>query len=189
MIEECTKNHPRSVRRLTARPAERPCGASTIQGVHGVGQRSKNPPLETSTGTPLARECGQTCHLHKHSCWRTKDRVPYVSMFGVQKVALKILPLVMVLWATLAIVGSAVHLVNESEAATQGAAMKTGLGLCAVSVALLMSTKVRRIRVPELARKLLPRRLTPLRASYPKVTHRAPRIRPPTLQLLQVSRT
>jgi hypothetical protein len=109
-------------------------------------------------------------------------------MFAVRKAALKILPLLVVLWATLAIVGGAVHLVNKSEAA-QDAAVKTGLGLCAVSVALLMSTKVRRVRVPELAKKLLPRRLAPLRASYPRFTHRAPRIRPPTLQLLQVSRT
>ncbi len=61
-----------------------------------------------------------------------------MSMFAVRKAALNVLPLLVVLWATLAIVGGAVHLVNESEAATQGAAMKTGLGLCAVSVALLM---------------------------------------------------
>lgn len=110
-------------------------------------------------------------------------------MFAGRKAAFKVLPLLVVLWANLAIVGGAVHLANESEAATPDAAMKSGLGLCAVSVALLMSTKVRRVRVPELARKLLPRRPAPLRASYPRVTHRAPRIRPPTLQLLQVSRT
>lgn len=112
-------------------------------------------------------------------------------MLAVRKVALKVLPLLVVAWATLAIVGGAFYLVNKSEAATQGAAVKAGLGLCAVSVALLMSTKVRRkISLPVLIRRLLPRKLAPVcTAVYPKARFRPTSSDPPLLQLLQVSRT
>ncbi len=112
-------------------------------------------------------------------------------MLAVRKVALKVLPLLVVAWATLAIVGGAAHLVKKSEAATQDAAVEAGLGLCAVSVALLMSTRVRRkIALPVLIRKLLPRKLAPVRtAVYPKAFFRPTSSDPPILQLLQVSRT
>lgn len=114
-----------------------------------------------------------------------------MSMFAVRKAALKVLPLLVVLWATLAIVGGAVHLVNKSEAATQDAAVKAGLGLCALSVALLMSTRARRkIVLPVLIRKLLPKSLAPLRTTvYLKVRLKPPSSGPPKLRLLQVSRT
>jgi len=112
-------------------------------------------------------------------------------MLAVRKVALKVLPLLVVAWATLAIVGGAAHLVKKSEAASQDAAVEAGLGLCAVSVALLMSTRVRRkISLPVLIRKLLPRKLAPIRtAVYPKARFRPTSSDPPILQLLQVSRT
>lgn len=112
-------------------------------------------------------------------------------MFMVRKVALKVLPFLVVAWATLAIVGGAAHLVNKSEAVTQDAAVKAGLGLCAVSVALLMSTRGRRkIALPVLIRKLLPKKLAPVRtAVYPKAFFRPTSSDPPVLQLLQVSRT
>ena len=113
-------------------------------------------------------------------------------MLAVRKVALKVLPLLVVAWATLAIVGGAYHLVSKSEAATQDAAVKVGLGLCAVSVALLMSTRGlrRKIPLPVLIRKLLPRMLAPARtAVYPKARFRPTSSDPPLLQLLQVSRT
>lgn len=113
-------------------------------------------------------------------------------MFAVRKVALKVLPVVVVVWATLAMVGGAFHLVNKSEAATQDAAVKAGLGLCAVSVALLMSTRGlrRTIALPVLIRKLLPRKLAPVRTRvYPKARLRPTSLDPPVLQLLQVSRT
>ncbi|MCA1728158.1 MAG: hypothetical protein LC751_01710 [Actinobacteria bacterium] len=109
----------------------------------------------------------------------------------MRKAALKVLPLLVVLWTTLVIVGGAVRMANESEATTQDATVKTGLGLCAVSVALLMSTGARRkILLPVLHRKLLPKSLAPLRtAVYPKARLKPPSSDPPTLQLLQVSRT
>lgn len=112
-------------------------------------------------------------------------------MLAVRKVALKVLPLLVVAWATLAIVGGAFHLVNKSEAANQDATVKLGLGLCAVGVALLMSTRVhRKISLPVLIRKLLPRKLAPVRtAVYPKARFRPTSSDPPELQLLQVSRT
>lgn len=112
-------------------------------------------------------------------------------MLAVRTVALKVLPLLVVVWATLAMVGGAFHLVNKSEAAAQDAAVKAGLGLCAVSVALLMSERVRRkIPLPVLIRKLLPRKLAPVStATYPKVHFRPASSDPPTLQFLQVSRT
>lgn len=105
--------------------------------------------------------------------------------------ALKVLPLLVVAWAALAMVGGAFHLVNKSEAATQDAAVEAGLGLCAVSVALLMSTRVRRkIALPVLIRKLLPRKLAPVRTAVcPKARFRPTSSDPPILQLLQVSRT
>ena len=106
--------------------------------------------------------------------------------------ALKVLPLLVVAWATLAMVGGAFHLVNKSEAATQDVAAKAGLGLCAVSVAILMSTRGlrRKIPLPVLIRKLLPRKLAPARtAVYPKARFRPTSSDPPLLQLLQVSRT
>lgn len=105
--------------------------------------------------------------------------------------ALKVLPLLVVAWATLAIVGGAAHLVKKSEAASQDAAVEAGLGLCAVSVALLMSTRVRRkIALPVLTRELLPRKLAPVRtAVHPKAFFRPISSDPPILQLLQVSRT
>ena len=110
-------------------------------------------------------------------------------MFAVRKVALKVLPLLVVLWATLAVVGGAFHLVNKSETAAQDAAVKAGLGLCAVSVALLMSTR-RKMVLPVLIGKFFPRSLAPLRSTvYPKARLRPPSSGPPILQLLQVSRT
>ena len=110
-------------------------------------------------------------------------------MLAMRKVALKVLPLLVVAWATLVIVGGAARLANES--AAQDAAVKAGLGLCAVSVALLMSTRVRRkVSLPVLIRKLLPRKLAPVRtAIYPKARFRPTSSDPPILQLLQVSRT
>jgi hypothetical protein len=113
-------------------------------------------------------------------------------MLAVRKVALKVLPLLVIAWATLAIVGGAFHLVNKSEIVTQDEAVKAGLGLCTVSVALLMSTRVlrRKIMLPVLIRKLLPRKLAPVRtAVYPKAFFRLISSDPPTVQLLQVSRT
>lgn len=108
-----------------------------------------------------------------------------------RKVALEVLPFLVVAWATLVIVGGAAHLVNKSEAATQDAAVKVGLGLCAVSVALLMSIRMRRkIVLPVLIRKLLPGKLAPVRiAVCPKARFRPTSSDPPILQLLQVSRT
>lgn len=112
-------------------------------------------------------------------------------MLTVRTVALKVLPLLVVAWAILAIVGGAAHLVNKSEAATQDAAVEAGLGLCAVSVALLMSARVRsKISLPVLARKLLPGKLAPVRtAVFTKARFRPTSSDPPALQLLQVSRT
>jgi hypothetical protein len=109
-------------------------------------------------------------------------------MLVMRKVALKILPLLVVLWSTLAIVGGAVHLVNESKTA-KDTTVKTGLGLCAVTVALLMSTGARRITVPKRSRKFLRGSLPPLCASHPVAHLRPPSVGPPILQLLQVSRT
>jgi hypothetical protein len=65
-------------------------------------------------------------------------------MLAVRRVAFKILPLLGVSWATLVLVGGAVHPVKLGTV-TQDTAVKTGLGLCAFKVAFLMSTGTRRV--------------------------------------------
>lgn len=111
-------------------------------------------------------------------------------MLMVRKTALKVLPLLVVLWATVAIMGGAFHLVNETKAA-QDAAVKTGLGLCAVSVALLMSTSIRRkVTIPGPIKTLLRRNPpSPCTTMRPEVRDKPPSVGPQILHLLQVSRT
>lgn len=107
-------------------------------------------------------------------------------MLAMRKVALKILPLLVVLWATLAILGGSAELANK--AADGGSAAKAGIGLCAVTVALLLSSGVKRASLPLLTRMPLldaPRRQFSRTPAYPKPP--PPGI--PILKLLRVLRT
>lgn len=104
----------------------------------------------------------------------------------MRKVALKVLPLLVVLWATLAVLGEPVVLAKK--AADGGSAAKAGIGLCAVTVALLLSKGVRRSAVPltkGMPLRGLPRLLFSCTPAFPELP--PPGI--PILKLLRVLRT
>lgn len=103
--------------------------------------------------------------------------------------ARRILPVVVVLWASLAMIGGAVHLANEAEAATQDAAAKAGLGLCALSFAFLVTKAARQALPPVPVGALMPEPVPVLRASVPRAHLTPPSVGPPLLLLLRVSRT
>ncbi|QIN82441.1 hypothetical protein GBA63_07105 [Rubrobacter tropicus] len=103
--------------------------------------------------------------------------------------ARRILPTVVVLWASLAMIGGAVHLVNESEAATQDTAAKAGLGLCAVSFAFLARKAARQALPSVPTGALMPEPAPVIRASVPYAHFAPPVAGPPLLVLLRVSRT
>ncbi len=107
-------------------------------------------------------------------------------MLSMRKAALRLLPLVVAVWATLAVVGGGYHLAKEANA--QDSAAKAGLGLCALSVALLVRAGVRRVLRPRPVGKYEPLN-TPLRVARPAAYRKPPLPGVPTLQLLQVSRT
>jgi len=109
-------------------------------------------------------------------------------MFLARKVALKVLPLVVVAWATLAIVGGGIHLAKQA-GMDQGSAVKAGLGLCAVSVALLVSKRARRLVPPAPTGRLSPA-YAPLFSSRPEVLRAPPPPKgPPIFLLFRISRT
>ena len=89
----------------------------------------------------------------------------------------------------MAIVGGAVHLANEAEAATQDTAAKAGLGLCAVSFAFLVRKATRQVLPPVPVNALMPEPAPVLRASVPHAHFTPPPAGPPLLLLLRVSRT
>lgn len=111
-------------------------------------------------------------------------------MLEMRKVALRVLPLLVVVWATIVMAGGAVYLVNKADDGLYDSTAKAGLGLCAVSVAILTRSGVRRANRRLWARVPVPvptlvRPSQPLRAQRKK----PPPTGPPSLQLLQVSRT
>ena len=67
-------------------------------------------------------------------------------VFEMRNMAQAILPLLVVVWATFAVLGGAVYLAKHTgpEQATAG----TGIGLCAVTVAVLFKKGVGRVRPP-----------------------------------------
>lgn len=106
----------------------------------------------------------------------------------MRRAAIRLLPLLVTIWATLAIVGGAIHLAKQADN-TYDSAAKAGLSLCAVSVAIMARYRIRaatkylwnRVLFPDPVLRRPPRR--------PGPRHTLPLARPPTLQLLQVSRT
>ena len=108
-------------------------------------------------------------------------------MLVARKAAFKVLPLMVVAWATLAIVGGAVNLVNETKL-DQGSVAKAGLGLCAVSVALLAGKRVRRL-VPPAPAWNLRLAFVPLGSPGSGIHCGPPPTGPPIFRLLRISRT
>ncbi len=107
-------------------------------------------------------------------------------MLSMRKAAFRVLPLVVAVWATLAVVGGGYHLAKEAN--VQDSAAKAGLGLCALSVALLVRAGVRRVRRFWPVGKFEPLNIS-LRAARPVAYRKPPLHGAPTLQLLQVLRT
>ena len=64
--------------------------------------------------------------------------------------------MLVVLWATVAVLGGAVYLAKHAGPPDAGGPAKAGLGLCAVSVALLAGRAARRVAIPSLASEVRP---------------------------------
>lgn len=114
------------------------------------------------------------------------------AVLRLRDIALRLLPLLVVVWATVAVLGGAVYLVAKHADPPDGStAAKAGLGLCAVSVAVFAGKAVRRLLAPPLLAGLRPVLVLPRPQVRPP--HRAvfgpPATGPPILVLLQVSRT
>ena len=111
-------------------------------------------------------------------------------MLRLRDIALRLLPLLVVLWATVAVLGGAVYLAKHAGPPDAGDAATAGLGLCAVSVAVLAGKAVRRATIPSLAVEIRPA-FAARPPGWP--IHGAlagpPATGPPIFLLLQVSRT
>ncbi|HSL00381.1 MAG TPA: hypothetical protein VK869_08590 [Rubrobacteraceae bacterium] len=99
--------------------------------------------------------------------------------------------MLVVLWATVAVLGGAIYLANHADPPDGGTAAKAGLGLCAISVAIFAGKAVRRGAALPLVAGLHP-------ASVPRrprvcLAHGGlsgpPATGPPTFVLLRVFRT
>ncbi len=75
-------------------------------------------------------------------------------MLKLRNIAFGVLPVLVVVWATVAMLGGAIYLANHAD--PPGDAAKAGLGLCAVSVAVVAGRAVRRMTIPPLVMGLLP---------------------------------
>ncbi len=112
-------------------------------------------------------------------------------MSVTRNIARELLPLVVIAWATLAILGGAVEAGEHGGGAEEGSAQTAGLGLCAVTLAILLTDGLRKIR-------RRPEKLIMNPAWRPRLVSRtvpgpAARTKPPpaalSLEHLQVLRT
>lgn len=110
-------------------------------------------------------------------------------MLTARKTAREVLPLVVIAWATLVILGGALEAVEGSGLSGDGAA--TGLGLCALSVAVVFGTGlVKRLRPGPATFVAEPRKRVPdLLALRRPAAYSIPPPGPPPLRLSQVLRT
>ena len=65
-------------------------------------------------------------------------------------IAFRLLPVLVAVWAAVAVLGGALYLAKHTDSPGSDAAVKAGLGLCAVSVAVLAGKVARRITTPPL---------------------------------------
>ncbi len=105
-----------------------------------------------------------------------------MNMFAIRKPALRILLVLVVVWATLAILGGAAHIASQGDT-SQGPLTEVGIGLCALTLALLLSTTVG--RVPGVSRSRLPFRKLPRWTPACSTVVLRP---PPTVSLLRLLR-
>jgi hypothetical protein len=111
-------------------------------------------------------------------------------VFLARKIARELLPLVVIAWATFVILGGALEVVEHNSAGDNGSAAASGLGLCALSTALIMRVRsvwavrpVLRIFVKEPARKT-----DGLLAAQRPEAYAEPPPNAPSLQQLQILR-
>jgi hypothetical protein len=110
-------------------------------------------------------------------------------MLPVRRIAREVLPLVVLAWATLAILGGALKTVEHGGMAHEDPVVTAGLGICAVTVALVLRTGVRRILpAPGLITTPVGRPGDILRSARP-AAYREPPPSPPSLERLQILRT
>lgn len=107
----------------------------------------------------------------------------------MRNIARELLPYVVVLWATFALLGGAMKPAEHVEASGGDAVVKAGIGLCAISVAYLLKTAGERVR-PFLRRifSLIRAWSSLVTGRRPVAYYRPPPI-PPSLDRLQVLRT
>ncbi len=123
------------------------------------------------------------CHPVWHPCWD-------VDVSVTRNIARELLPLVVIAWATLAILGGAVEAGERGGAADGGSAQTAGLGLCAITLAIVLAYGLRKIRRPH---KLITNPAWRPRLISRTVPWPAARTKPPPaalpLEHLQVFRT
>lgn len=112
-------------------------------------------------------------------------------MLWLRNIAFRLLPVLVVVWATAAVLGGALYLSRQADPPDAGDAAKAGLGLCAVSVAIFAGKGVRRVAAPPFVAGLRPVFAAPRPPSW--LAYRAlsgpPATGPPIFRLLRVSRT
>ncbi len=111
-------------------------------------------------------------------------------MLAMRKVALKALPLLVVLWAAFIIFGGALRLVEKAEPA-ENSTVQTVAGFCAAFVALAVSAYVVLVarELGFFVGRTLERISYPCSDLAPEAYGRPPPPGPPVLHLLQVLRT
>ena len=109
----------------------------------------------------------------------------------LRNIAIRLLPVLVVVWATVAVLGGAIYLANHAGPPDGGTAAKAGLGLCAVSVAIFAGRGIRRMAVPPLVAGLRPMLVAPSPRSgvVHGVLSGPPATGPPIFRLLRISRT
>jgi hypothetical protein len=112
------------------------------------------------------------------------------AVLRLRHIALRLLPLLVALWATVAILGGALYLARHAGPPDADRAVKAGLGLCAVSVAIFAGKAVRRTAIPRLPFRLcLEPAACPPDSSVPSFRSGPPATGPPIFILIRVSRT
>ena len=109
-------------------------------------------------------------------------------MISARIIARELLPYVVILWATFALLGGALETTQQSDAEGGYAVVGTGMGICAVTLACVAQSAMPRIR--SLLRRAFS--LSYLRAAFygplqPEL-YRRPLLTPPSLERLQILR-
>lgn len=69
-------------------------------------------------------------------------------MISMRSIARELLPLVVLAWATFAILGGAIEIGKHGSAADEGSVATAGLGLCALTLAIVLTDGLRNFRRP-----------------------------------------